>query len=816
LKKPIKFGKYVLLERINVGGMAEVFKAKSFGVEGFQKMLAIKRILPNIAEDEEFITMFIDEAKIAVQLSHANIAQIYDLGKIDDSYFIALEFIHGKDLRTIWDRHKKRGLLLPIPMSVYIMSRTCEGLDYAHRKKDASGRGLNIVHRDISPQNILISYEGEIKIIDFGIAKAANKASKTQAGILKGKFGYMSPEQVRGLPLDRRSDVFSAGIVLYELLTGERLFVAESDFSTLEKVRNVEILPPSTYNRKIPDALEKIVLKALSKDPDDRFQNAYEMQEDLQRFLILNKTNFARKDLANYMKRAFKADIERSIKRHAEYQKITPEDLEEEDTLSGQTAPAHKPAGQPRSATTLPNRRAPVGMPPPTVAPTTDIGPATEQVFLGDDDEDDDIETVVFDPREAQIDTSRPATSPPELVPPPLATKKTTPSKPSSPINDLAFLDEDNPDEEAITMPGGISAPEIKDEILSGYDMQDPFENAPPQKTSRLNLVIIILAVLATMVLGLAVLKLLQQKGIIGAGSEIVVEVKPPDAQVFIDDKLVGDFSPNKIHDLEPGHHVLLVKRNNYQDYKQELNLSAGEPKKISVEMKYIPAMLELSVEPPQADVTMDGKYLLTKKGKLYKDDILPGEDHVFVFKSSGYKTKTLKWKFEPKQTRKEKVVLKKAPFVLSVNSDPSGCSIYLDDKKIGVTPKKIKGLDSTKTYKLLLRHPSYNEWSSTIRYDEDQPVQKVFKRMDQKGAGQIELKHKAFHNKHFGMLSINAKPWGNVLIDGRYIGRQTPVLKYKLPIGKHKVTIRFSSGGQKSAVVNIREGKTTKKLFSK
>jgi hypothetical protein len=291
--------------------MAEVFRAKATGVEGFEKLVAIKRILPNIAEDDEFITMFIDEAKIAVQLTHANIAQIYDLGKIEDSYFIALEFVSGKDLRTIFERARKRGEILPIPMSCYVVSRICEGLDYAHRKKDAQGQDLQIVHRDVSPQNLLVSYEGEVKIIDFGIAKAANKASKTQAGILKGKFGYMSPEQVRGLPIDRRSDVFSVGVVLYELLTGERLFVGESDFSTLEKVRNVEIMPPTTYNRRIPEELEAIVLRALSREPEERFQHSSELQEELTRFLILSGNMFSRKDLAQYMKQAFAEDIHR-------------------------------------------------------------------------------------------------------------------------------------------------------------------------------------------------------------------------------------------------------------------------------------------------------------------------------------------------------------------------------------------------------------------------------------------------------------------------------------------------------------------------
>ena len=188
--------------------------------------------------------------------------------------------------------------------------QVCEGLDYAHNKRDAQGRELHLVHRDVSPQNVLIGYEGEVKLIDFGIAKAAGKASKTQAGILKGKFGYMSPEQVRGLPIDRRSDIFSVGIVLYELLTGERLFVGESDFSTLEKVRNVEILPPSTYNRKIPHELERIVLKALAKDPEDRYQNAIDLHDDLQAFMYTAGEFYSRKDLAAWMKKIFAVEIE--------------------------------------------------------------------------------------------------------------------------------------------------------------------------------------------------------------------------------------------------------------------------------------------------------------------------------------------------------------------------------------------------------------------------------------------------------------------------------------------------------------------------
>jgi serine/threonine protein kinase len=320
--QPVPFGKYYLLERINVGGMAEVFKAKAFGVEGFERLVAVKRILPNIAEDEEFITMFIDEAKIAVQLQHANIAQIFDLGKVEDSYFIALEYVYGKDLRAIFDHLRKVGERMPTAQVCYVMMQVCEGLDYAHNKRDAQGRETNLVHRDVSPQNVLVGYEGEIKLVDFGIAKAAGKASKTQAGILKGKFGYMSPEQVRGLPVDRRSDVFAVGICLYELLTGERLFVGESDFSTLEKVRNVEILPPSSFNKRIAPELERIVLKALAKEVEDRYQNAIDLHDDLQAYLYSIGEFYSRKDLAGWMKKAFAAELEEEKARNAQWEQL--------------------------------------------------------------------------------------------------------------------------------------------------------------------------------------------------------------------------------------------------------------------------------------------------------------------------------------------------------------------------------------------------------------------------------------------------------------------------------------------------------------
>jgi serine/threonine-protein kinase len=246
LNQITQFGPYKLIERISVGGMAEVYKASEQGVEGFERIVAVKRILPHIAEDDEFITMFKDEAKIAGQLQHGNIAQIYNLGQQGDSFYIALEYVAGKDLRNIFTRCQQQGKPMPIAQACFIVMKVGEGLDYAHNKRDKHGRHLNIVHRDVSPPNVLVSYEGEVKLIDFGVAKAAGRVSRTQAGILKGKFGYMSPEQVRGMPLDRRSDVFSLGVVLYEVLIGQRLFQGETDFATLEMVRTVDVPSPSS------------------------------------------------------------------------------------------------------------------------------------------------------------------------------------------------------------------------------------------------------------------------------------------------------------------------------------------------------------------------------------------------------------------------------------------------------------------------------------------------------------------------------------------------------------------------------------------
>jgi len=282
---PDAYGPYRLLERIAAGGMAEVFRAKRSGVEGFEKVVAVKRILPHLSDNKEFVEMFIDEAKMVAGLSHPNIVQIFDLGRIEKTYFIAMEHVHGKDLRTILKRAKEKGLRIPLDLTVLIISKVCSALEYAHRKKDEGGQPLRIVHRDISPQNILISFEGEVKLTDFGIAKATSKATDTDRGALRGKLLYMSPEQASGQPLDRRSDVFSLGVVFYEMITDVKPFLGTSEKGILEMVRECRVEAPRSLNARVTERLERVVMKALEKDPERRFADASEMYRDLERVL---------------------------------------------------------------------------------------------------------------------------------------------------------------------------------------------------------------------------------------------------------------------------------------------------------------------------------------------------------------------------------------------------------------------------------------------------------------------------------------------------------------------------------------------------
>ncbi len=299
---PVVYGKYQLLELLARGGMAEVFKAKSHGVEGFEKVLVIKRILAELGESPEFVEMFVNEAKIAVTLSHANIVQVFDLGRADDTYFIAMEYVAGADLATVLRRARRYDKPLPTNLAVFVASEIAKALDYAHRRRDADMRPLNIVHRDVSPQNILLSYEGEVKLTDFGIAKARTTVPDgTERGVLKGKYAYMAPEQARGHDVDARTDLFALGVVLYEALAGQNPFQQSSTYETLQRVRSGVYEPLRSLAPHVPEELEVIVHKAMRLAADDRYGDAGRFYEDLIQFLYASGGRVGAHDLAAYL-----------------------------------------------------------------------------------------------------------------------------------------------------------------------------------------------------------------------------------------------------------------------------------------------------------------------------------------------------------------------------------------------------------------------------------------------------------------------------------------------------------------------------------
>lgn len=307
---PATFGKYTLLRKLAEGGMAEIYLALQTGMGGFGKLLVIKRIKQAHNQDREFIGMFLDEARIAASLSHPNIAQIFEVGEVETIHYIGMEHVHGEDLRSLCRKLAKDRRPLPLSHAISMIAGACAGLHYAHTKTDFAGRPLEIVHRDVSPQNILISYDGHVKLVDFGIAKAQGRTQETRAGVLKGKLSYMSPEQVRGDKLDARSDVFACGILLYELTTGRRLYKDDSDFKTMQKITEDPPTPPRQIIPGYPERLEEIVLKSLEKRVDNRYGSAQDFQKDLEDFARQEGLDISSLALGNFMRDVFKDKLD--------------------------------------------------------------------------------------------------------------------------------------------------------------------------------------------------------------------------------------------------------------------------------------------------------------------------------------------------------------------------------------------------------------------------------------------------------------------------------------------------------------------------
>ena len=280
--------RYRVIERLASGGMAEVFIAESAGIEGFKKRVAIKRVLPHLSEKKAFIAMFLDEARLSAHLSHSCVAQVFDIGVGDNAYFIVMEYVDGADLKGVIEHLRKTGRPFPMESAVFIASKMCEGLSYAHELTSTEGEPLHVVHRDMSPPNVLITKYGEVKIVDFGLAKATSQLQKSESGIIKGKFSYLSPEAAHGKEVDARTDVFAVGIILWEMLSGRRLFYGDTDFATVKQVQQAVVPSISQINKDVSIELERIIARSLAREPEKRYQTARDLGRDLIAFLYKN------------------------------------------------------------------------------------------------------------------------------------------------------------------------------------------------------------------------------------------------------------------------------------------------------------------------------------------------------------------------------------------------------------------------------------------------------------------------------------------------------------------------------------------------
>lgn len=307
--------RYTITERLDQGGMAEVFRGVAESLQGFKKSVAIKRILPSLTKNDKFVSMFLDEAKLSLFLQHANIVQVFDIGVTDASYFLVMEFVDGCNLKALLERLKEKGRRIEIALAIYVMMECCKALNYAHHAESPEHEPLNIVHRDVSPPNILLSKMGEIKLVDFGLAKANSQIESTDPGVVKGKFSYLSPEAASGLEVDHRADIFAAGIILWEMFTGRRLFYGDTDYQTVELVRQARIPSIAALNPEIEPELEGIVRKALARDPADRFYHAADLADALAQFLFSRRMKVTARDVASLVK---DTQLERMRKRSTE------------------------------------------------------------------------------------------------------------------------------------------------------------------------------------------------------------------------------------------------------------------------------------------------------------------------------------------------------------------------------------------------------------------------------------------------------------------------------------------------------------------
>jgi len=681
--------------------MAEVFFAKSFGVRGFQRLLVIKRILPNLTKDEEFVEMFIDEAKISVELNHANICQVTDFGKIDGNYFIAMEFVNGKDMRALLKKAHMAQKKIPVEMAMYVIAETLKGLHYAHKREDTiSGKSYAVIHRDISPQNVMISYKGDIKIVDFGIAKTNSKQHRTQAGVLKGKFAYMSPEQGMGMELDARTDIFSAAIILYEMLAGARLFLGETDFETLENIKECAVPSLKPKNPLVSDALEDILLKALSKKAADRFATALDMQLALNRLLYTEFPDFNPQMVSSFMQDLFQDDIQgentnlkKALSKISDDQIQSAESASEadQDNQSHHTilSPEADPfINQPKNK--LWTRLFGVGW----------IGKASFIVLLA----------FAFYMGLKKIILKDHAASQPQSQVSPETPRDPDPNLASPQATELSFSFSTVPSQADIYLNGDLKGKTPLELILplsQFYDLQIkrdgylPIQKQWQSQEGQQDLV----------------LQLEKIKPTVGT---LDISSKPSGAKILIDNEDSGLDTPAELENLELNRtYKIVLKKQGYRDLTKNVVMEQVD-QEVTLALAKKTGTIKVNTSPSSVSVSIDGK----KKSKT-TDALDIGKTYTVKVSKSGYHSVTRKVSLDSNfvelDIELKKRVIKKGS--LSISATP-WAQVIIGGNLIGTSPI-LNHTISVGKHEVTLRHPDFNDVKKNvvIREGENQKI---------------------------------------------------------------------------------------------
>jgi serine/threonine protein kinase len=826
--EPKQFGKYFLLDKLAVGGMAEIYKAKTFGVDGFEKVLCIKRILPHAAADRDFITMLIDEAKLSVLLSHANIVQVYDLGRVGDDYFIAMEFINGVNLRDIMYSCREAQRPIPPEIAVYIVSEVCKGLDYAHRKTGPNNETLNIVHRDVSPQNILISYEGEVKIVDFGIAKAAMNISHTMAGILKGKIAYMSPEQALGKTVDQRTDIFSTGILLYEALTGTKLFTGESQFEVLKKIRTSDI-SDDTLPDTIPDALKPILAKALCSNVDERYPNAGDLQIELTKYLYSTHVDFSPRKLASFINELFLEDLA-----------VEKEEKAREVAYESQTSSMNVAEGAKqidivhRDITDTKGVTAPIKGPKEALVETAVLPTAPKRA------KEEEVPTVSEALKKMKVGwkwMKRVAAVAliavglwavwkyipqarfweKEKVPP--VAKVTTANINSEPAGATIFLD---------GKATGLTTPAVVPMLEVGKSYRVRLQLAAHIPVDQ------VLTISSPQPITVTI-PLAKESGVLNVAST------PPGAKIFLNGEDTGKLSPSTLDKLPLNvDQRINVSKEGFEDAEQVIKLTSAEPKNITLAMREVlpnTGSINITSEPAGAAIEIDGKTLdrstpakvvnleLNKEHtvKLALKDFEPFTKTFTLKDATPIEMKGLLKPPKPPEPEKPPVVEKGS---IRVTSTPSGATIYLNRRATKKrTPATLSGLEVGKRYRVGMAKSGYRDYSTnvTVASAKQYSVSTTLKKKPEVEPTPTPEKPKPVEKPKpeerpkelYGEVNLSSTPpRATVTIDGQTIPARTPVTIRRVRTDRsHTITVSLS--GYKSWSRSFKMTSTSKSIHA-